>query len=154
MQQIFRRSVISVKLLCNFAYSCFIYLRQLLCRFFICFAYFASRILLSSEIYKQKPKITALFRSSHQKCSIKKGVLKNFTKFKGKHLCQSLFFNKVADFRPSTLLKKRLWRRCFSVNFLKFVRIPFLQSTSGRLFLSIVFKDTHRETATSKKVLI
>ena len=26
----------------------------------------------------------------------KKGVLKNFAKFTGKHLCQSLFFNKVA----------------------------------------------------------
>ena len=24
-----------------------------------------------------------------------KGVLRNFTKFTGKHLCQSLFFNKV-----------------------------------------------------------
>ena len=35
-------------------------------------------------------------RSSHQRCSIKKGVLRNFTKFTGKHLCQSLFFNKVA----------------------------------------------------------
>ena len=30
-------------------------------------------------------------RSSHQRCSIKKSVLKNFTKFTGKHLCQSLF---------------------------------------------------------------
>ena len=38
----------------------------------------------------------------------KKGVLKNFTKFTGKHLCQSLFFNKVAGLRPATLLKKRL----------------------------------------------
>ena len=37
-----------------------------------------------------------LYRSSHQRCSIEKGVLKNFTKFTGKHLCQSLFFNKVA----------------------------------------------------------
>ena len=27
---------------------------------------------------------------------MKKGVLRNFTKFAGKHLCQSLFFNKVA----------------------------------------------------------
>ena len=35
-------------------------------------------------------------RGSQQRCSIKKGVLKNFTKFTGKHLCQSLFFNKVA----------------------------------------------------------
>ena len=30
----------------------------------------------------------------------KKGVLRNFTKFTGKHLCQSLFFNKVAGPRP------------------------------------------------------
>ena len=29
----------------------------------------------------------------------KKGALKNFTKFAGKHLCQSLFFNKVAGLR-------------------------------------------------------
>ena len=28
-------------------------------------------------------------------CSIKIGVLKNFTKLTEKHLCQSLFFNKV-----------------------------------------------------------
>ena len=35
-------------------------------------------------------------RSSHQGCSIKIGVLKNFSKFRGKHLCQSIFFNKVA----------------------------------------------------------
>ena len=27
----------------------------------------------------------------HQRCSIKKGVLKNFAKFTGKHLCQRLF---------------------------------------------------------------
>ena len=27
------------------------------------------------------------------RCSMKKVVLRNFTKFTGKHLCQSLFFN-------------------------------------------------------------
>ena len=47
-------------------------------------------------------------RSSHQSCSVKKSVLRNFTKFTGKHLCQSLFFNKFAGLRPATLLKKRL----------------------------------------------
>ena len=56
-------------------------------------------------------------------CSIKKGVLKNFTKFTGKQLCQDLYFNKVAGLRP--LLKKRLWHRCFPVNFGKFLRTPF-----------------------------
>ena len=34
-------------------------------------------------------------RSTHQRCSIKKGVLRNCTKFTGKHLCQSFFFSKV-----------------------------------------------------------
>ena len=28
--------------------------------------------------------------------SVRKGVLRNFSKFAGKHLCQSLFFKKVA----------------------------------------------------------
>ena len=66
---------------------------------------------------------------------MKKAVLRNFAKFTGKHLCQSLFFNKVASFTLATLLKKRLWHRCFPVNFAKFLRTPFLQNTSGRLFL-------------------
>ena len=74
-------------------------------------------------------------RSSHRRCSVRKGVLRNFTKFTGKHLCQRLFFNKVAGLRPATLLKKSLWHRCFPVNFAKFLRTPFLQNTSGRLLL-------------------
>ena len=41
------------------------------------------------------------------------------------------FFNKVA--RPATLLKNRLWHRCFPVNFAKFLWTPFLRNTSGRL---------------------
>ena len=52
----------------------------------------------------------------------KKGVLTNFVKFTGKHLCQSLFFNKVAGL----LLKKGHWHRCFPVNIAKFLRTPFL----------------------------
>ena len=39
-------------------------------------------------------------RSSRPEVSCKKGVLRNFTKFTGKHLCQRLFFNKVAGLRP------------------------------------------------------
>ena len=43
--------------------------------------------------------ICSIFRSSRPEVFCKKGVLRNFTKFTGKHLCQSLFFNKVADVR-------------------------------------------------------
>ena len=32
----------------------------------------------------------------HRRCSVRKGVLRNFAKFTGEHLFQSLFFNKVA----------------------------------------------------------
>ena len=53
-------------------------------------------------------------RSSHPEVFYKKGVLRNFMKFKGKHLCQGLFFNKAAGLR------------CFPVNFVKFLRTPFL----------------------------
>ena len=37
-----------------------------------------------------------LSRSNHKRCSVRKCVLRNFTKFTGKHMYQSLFFNKVA----------------------------------------------------------
>ena len=63
--------------------------------------------------------------SSRPEVFCKKGVLRNFAKFTGKHLCQSLFFNKVAGLRPATLLKKSLWHRCFPVNFVNFLRTPF-----------------------------
>ena len=52
----------------------------------------------------------------HLEVFCKKGVFRNFTKFTGKHQCQSLFFNKVAGLRPHT---------CFPVNFVKFLRTSF-----------------------------
>ena len=75
-------------------------------------------------------------RSSHQRCSVKKVVLRNFPKFTGKHLCQSLFLIKLQA-ALATLLKKRLWYMCFSVNFAKSIRTLFSQSTSGRLLLKL-----------------
>ena len=40
-----------------------------------------------------------LYKSSQRRCSVRKGVLRNFAKFTGKQLCQRLFFNKVAGHR-------------------------------------------------------
>ena len=80
-----------------------------------------------------------IFRISHQRCSLKKSVLGNFAKFAGKHLCQSLFFNKV---RPATLLKNRLWHRCFPVNFAKFLRTLFFHRTPlDECFCILRYKD-------------
>ena len=54
----------------------------------------------------------------------KKGVLRNFAKFTGKHLCQRLLFNKVAG-----RACKSLWHRCFPVNFAKLLRTPSFYRT-------------------------
>ena len=69
---------------------------------------------------------------------LRKGVPRNFTKFTGKRCCQSLFFNQVAGFRSTTLLKRRLWHRCFPVNFSKFLKTLFLHNASCRLLLNNV----------------
>ena len=83
--------------------------------------------------------------SSRPEMFCKKGFLRNFAKFTGKYLRQSLFFNKVtglslffdniADLSPATLLKKRLWHRYFSVNFAKFLRTSFVTEHLRWLFL-------------------
>ena len=73
-----------------------------------------------------------------QRCSLRKGVFRNFAKFTGKHQRQKLFFN---------FIKKRLWRRCFPVNFAKFLRTPFVQNTSGRLLLYPFSLKTHLLTS-------
>ena len=85
----------------------------------------------------KKPAMMIIFRSSHRKCFVRKGTVRNFSKFTEKHLYQSLFFIKVADVRPPTLLTKILWHKSFPVNFEKFLRTPFLQNTSGRLCLHL-----------------
>ena len=55
----------------------------------------------------------------------------------GKHLCQSLFFNKAANLRPATLLK----RECFSVNFAKIFKNMFcaehLQVTASDIRMQV-----------------
>ena len=72
-------------------------------------------------------------RNSHRRCSVKKGVFRNFTKFTGKNKCQSLFFL----IKLQALLKKRLWHRSFPVNFAKFLRKHFLQNTYASKFCEI-----------------
>ena len=63
-------------------------------------------------------------RSSRSQVFFKIGALKRFAKFIGKHLRLSLFFNKVVSLRPTTLLNKKLWDKCFPVNFAKTYRAP------------------------------
>ena len=88
---------------------------------------------------KRKEKIQNLanFRSSHQRCSIKKGILRNFTKFTGKHLCQSLFFDKVGCFWKQT--GAGFWILLIFLN-LKSVRTCFIVVASRMILLEKVIK--------------
>ena len=73
-------------------------------------------------------------RSSRPEVFCEKDVLRNFVKFTGRHLCQSLFFNKACN-----LEVWRLQHRYFLVNFAKFLRTPFLREHVRCLFLSTHF---------------
>ena len=74
-------------------------------------------------------------RSGHRRSSVRKGVLRNFTKFTIKHFCQSLFLDKISGDRPVTLVKKDSGTGVFLWIFVKFLIIPFLQNTFGWLLL-------------------
>ena len=86
--------------------------------------------------------------SSKRRCSslevfYKIGALKNFAKLAGKHLCRSLFFNKILARRPVTLLKQRLLHRCFSVNFAEFL---------GSSVLWNIWERPHLKTEASRVI--
>ena len=54
--------------------------------------------------------ISYTYKSGRPKVFCKKVVLRNFAKFTGKHLCQSLFLNKVAGLRPEISKKTFFYR--------------------------------------------
>ena len=101
--------------------------------------------------YTQPPKRRLVesmtFRSSHRRCSVRKDFLRNLAKFTRKHPCQSLFFNEVVG-----LSLQLYWKRDSGTYvFLQILpnRTPFLQATSGRLFLHVV--STRSNTALSQQ---
>ena len=61
-------------------------------------------ILKNSWFYNRMLRSMVSNRSSHRRCSVKKGVLRNFTKFTGKHLCQGRFLIKLQNTSRRLLL--------------------------------------------------
>ena len=61
----------------------------------------------------------------------KKGVLRNFEKIIGKHLCQSHLFNKVADLRPKAcnFIKKETLAQVFSYEFCEISKSTYFYRT-------------------------
>ena len=90
-------------------------------------------------------------RSSHQRCFVKKGVFRNFAKFTGKHLCQNLFFNKVAGGGACNFIKQETLAQVFSYEFCEISKNTFFTEhawvTASLLFYVLHWLDR------SKKVL-
>ena len=82
------------------------------------------------------------FRSCRSQMFFKKGVLKNFANFTGKHLCCSLFLIK---FQASGLqrFKKKLQHRSFPVKFAKFLRAPIFTKHLRWLLLFFDLRNSH-----------
>ena len=75
--------------------------------------YFVADIVFSKFDNHRKSSTTGIIRSSHRICYVRKSVLRNFAKLTGKHLYQSLFFNKIAGL--SLQLYRTALGDCFSM---------------------------------------
>ena len=83
-------------------------------QWFLSFSFFLSFLFFSFSIS----------RSSHWRCSVRKGVPRNFAKFIGKHLCHGLFLKKVAGLGV-TFIKKETLAQVFSCKFCKISKKTF-----------------------------
>ena len=72
------------------------------------------------------------FRSNHQRCSIKKVILKNFAIFTGRHLCWSLFLIKLPP--GLQLYKKETLTQVFSCEYYETCFEEHLQTAAMFIF--------------------
>ena len=73
-----------------------------------------------------------------QRCPIKK-VFLEILENSQENTCVRVSFLIKLQTVPATLLKRRLWHRCFAVNFAKFLRTPFVTEHLWWLLLLIPF---------------
>ena len=83
-----------------------------------------------------------LFQKQSPDIFCKKGVLRNFAKFTGKHLYQSL------QPKACNFIKKETLAQMFSCEFWEISKNTFLQNTSGQLLLSFATSRRSRNANT------
>ena len=79
--------------------------------------FFLSILQLTGSIHRKN--------HSHRSYLVRKGFLINLAKFTGKACARVSFIN--CRPQPATLLRKRLWSRCFPANLVKFLRNVFFK---------------------------
>ena len=115
-------------------YEIFIYnfLQKNLCKIAAAFLWCIAFLILHEEM------LFCLLRSSHQKCSLKEGVLENFAISTGKHLCWSLFLIKLHAWRPATFIKRES-NMVFPVDIVEILRTPILKKICEWLLLFWIY---------------
>ena len=81
--------------------------------------------------------ISSSNRSSRPEVFCKKRVLRNLAKFTGKHLCQRLFFNKVAG-QACNFIKKESQAQVFYCKFCQISKKAFFTKQLRLLLLKVI----------------
>ena len=97
--------------------------------------------LLNYQMLLLCPIVGFVCSTGRRRCSVKKVVLKNFSKFTGKHLHQSLFFNKVAGL---ALGLKETLAQVFSCVYCEILRIPFWRTSANDGFCTVFFTISNK----------
>ena len=87
------------------------------------------------------------YRSSRPELFCKKSLLRNFTKFTGKHLRQSLFFNKIAGHRQQVFSCEfcKISENTLSYIFVLTEHLPAVASNYRRIKLLIQYAFFHEQ---------
>ena len=80
-----------------------------------CFLELFDLLLINSRCLAFEVLEAVFHRSSRPEVFCTTGILKNLAKLTVKHLCQSLFFNKVADLRPAKHSGTGVFSRIFKI---------------------------------------
>ena len=89
-------------------------------------------------------------RDSHRRCSIEKRV---FLKIHRKAPVTESLFNKVAGLRPTTLLTKRLWHKCFFCEFCEiFKDTLFLSLSYTYVFINNEIKPGNKLSSVDQNI--
>ena len=88
------------------------------------------------------------YRSSRPDVFCNKGTLRNFAKFIGKHLCQSLYFSKVAG--TGNFIKIETLAQVFSYEFCKISKSTFSYRTPPVAASESKFDNTKNVTIVRK----
>ena len=126
----------------------------------MCFSYLIVQLLILGLRYSECCFFfySSIYGSSHRRCSVKKGVLKNFANFTGKHLFWSLFLIKLqASGLGLQLYQKETPKKAFSCEICEIFKNTYfgkhLRTTASEFirdltlfYESILKKDTNGKT--------